>query len=154
MNDEKLEKELPKEPAKADISKEVLDNYNKALLEKLDEQIKNQNKIFDELKSINERAEKEKQEKQEAEEQEKNAPVEQTTEEKILEELKHLSELTSSEKDHKNQERITKLLEQFEEDYKDFHFQTSVINSYGVLIVPGILVTMLIAYVFKQFINW
>ena len=56
----------------------ALESYNKSLLDKLNEQTKSTNKVYDELKKFNDRSEKDKQEqeqldkKKQDENQEKN----------------------------------------------------------------------------------
>ena len=125
-----------------------LEEYNKSLLDKLNEQTKATNKVYDELKKFNERIDKDKQEQEQLENQEKK----QNSDE-ILEELKNLSKLTEENgKKTETDEKIEKIVSKVEKDYDLYHMQANVITFYGVIVIPGLLLFFFIYHLLKQFI--
>ncbi|HEM2796183.1 TPA: hypothetical protein U0617_002225 [Streptococcus suis] len=162
------------------MSSEEIVGYNKALLEKMDRQIKLNENIENELKKINERLEqtetaRAKEEKQkQAEEQARIERGEQTTEEKsltalenltkVIQEqppssddaiLKELEKLNSSYDELKNSEavhKVQKLVTSIEKDYDNFHLEMSVINTYGLLLIPFILIIIFLHNLLKKFL--
>ena len=162
------------------VTSEEFGGHSKALLEKLDRQIQQNENIEAELKKISEHleqtekarvdAEKQKQ----AEEQARIERGEQTIEEKsltalenltkviqeqppssddaILEELQKLNssyeELKTSDTVHKVQNLVTTI----SKDYEGLKLQTSVINSYGLLFIPVILIIVFLHKLLKEFI--
>ncbi|HFI0668789.1 TPA: hypothetical protein ACGO4I_002278 [Streptococcus suis] len=162
------------------VSSEDFADYNKALLEKIDRQIQQNENIENELKKLNEQlkqaetarleAEKQKQ----AEEQARIERGEQTTEEKsltalenltkVIQEqppssddaiLKELEKLNSSYSELKNSDithKVQKLVTSIEKDYDNFHLEMSVINTYGLLLIPFILIIMFLHNLLKQFL--
>ncbi|SNM00608.1 Uncharacterised protein [Streptococcus pneumoniae] len=132
----------------------ALESYNKSLLDKLNEQTKSTNKVYDELKKFNERIDKE---KKEQEEQQQKKQEEQQTDQKgieaILEELQNLSKVTEENgKQTETDEKITNLVTKIEKDYEVYQFQSKVIIFLGVIVVPGILLFLFINNLLKQFI--
>ena len=132
----------------------ALESYNKSLLDKLNEQTKSTNKVYDELKKFNERIDKE---KKEQEEQQQKKQEEQQTDQKgieaILEELQNLSKVTEENgKQTETDEKITNLVTKIEKDYEVYQFQSKVIIFLGVIVVPGILLFLFINNFLKQFI--
>lgn len=132
----------------------ALESYNKSLLDKLNEQTKSTNKVYDELKKFNERIDKE---KKEQEEQQQKKQEEQQTDQKgieaILEELQNLSKVTEENgKQTETDEKITNLVTKIEKDYEVYQFQSKVIIFLGIIVVPGILSFLFINNLLKQFI--
>jgi cell division protein FtsN len=132
----------------------ALESYNKSLLDKLNEQTKSTNKVYDELKKFNERIDKE---KKEQEEQQQKKQEEQQTDQKgieaILEELQNLSKVTEENgKQTETDEKITNLVTKIEKDYEVYQFQSKVIIFLGIIVVPGILLFLFINNLLKQFI--
>lgn len=162
------------------VSSEEIVGYNKALLEKIDRQIKLNENIEIELKKINERLEQtetaraEEEKQKQAEEQARIERGEQTTEEKsltalenltkVIQEqppssddaiLKELEKLNSSYSELKNSDithKVQKLVTSIEKDYDNFHLEMSVINTYGLLLIPFILIIMFLHNLLKQFL--
>ncbi|HEM3625499.1 TPA: hypothetical protein U1C26_002053 [Streptococcus suis] len=162
------------------MSSEEIVGYNKALLEKIDRQIKLNENIEIELKKINERLEQtetaraEEEKQKQAEEQARIERGEQTTEEKsltalenltkVIQEqppssddaiLKELEKLNSSYSELKNSDithKVQKLVTSIEKDYDNFHLEMSVINTYGLLLIPFILIIMFLHNLLKQFL--
>ncbi|MCO4652452.1 hypothetical protein Si036_01844 [Streptococcus infantarius subsp. infantarius] len=162
------------------VSSEEIVGYNKALLEKMDRQIKLNENIENELKKINERLEQtetarvEAEKQKQAEEQARIERGEQTTEEKsltalenltkVIQEqppssddaiLKELEKLNSSYSELKNSEtskQVQKLVTSISKDYEGMKLQTSVINSYGLLFIPAILIILFLHNLLKEFI--
>lgn len=162
------------------VSSEEIVGYNKALLEKMDRQIKLNENIENELKKINERLEQtetarvEAEKLKQAEEQARIERGEQTTEEKSLTALENLTKviqeqppssdnailqelqkLNSSYDELKNSDvahKVQKLVTSIEKDYDNFHLEMSVINTYGLLLIPFILIIMLLHNLLKQFL--
>ena len=162
------------------VSSEDFADYNKALLEKIDRQIQQNENIEAELKKISEHleqtekarldAEKQKQ----AEEQARIERGEQTTEEKSLTALENLTKviqeqpvssddailaelqkLNSSYEELKTSEttkQVQKLVTSITKDYEGIKLQTSVINSYGLLFIPVILIIVFLHKLLKEFI--
>ena len=162
------------------VSSEEIVGYNKALLEKMDRQIKLNENIENELKKISEHleqtekarvdAEKQKQ----AEEQARIERGEQTTEEKSLTALENLTKviqeqpvssddailaelqkLNSSYDELKTSEtskQVQKLVTTITKDYEGLKLQTSVINSYGLLFIPVFLIIVFLHKLLKEFI--
>lgn len=132
----------------------VLESYNKSLLEKLNEQTKATNKVYDELKKFNERIDKDKQEQEQLEKkkQDENQEKKQNSDE-IIEELKNLSKLTENNgKQTETDEKIAKIVTKIEKDYDIHTFQAKVITFYGVIVIPGLLLFLFINHLLKQFI--
>jgi flagellar motility protein MotE (MotC chaperone) len=103
----------------------VFESYNKSLLEKLNEQTKATNKVYDELKKFNERIDKDKQEQEQLEKkkQDENQEKKQDSDE-ILEELKNLSKLTEENgKQTETDEKIAKIVTKVEKDYDLYHMR-------------------------------
>jgi hypothetical protein len=134
-------------------TKQDFEGYNKALTDKINEQIKATEKVASELKKINERAENERaanEQKNKAEEENPQPKVE----DEILKELKHISELTSnSQKDLEADQKILSLVKKIEKDYDHYHFQSQIIGTYGVLILPALLIFYFLYHILKQFIT-
>ena len=140
------------------VSSEEIVGYNKALLEKVDRQIKLNENIENELKKINERLEQtetarvEAGKQKQAEEQARIERGEKTTEEKsltalenltkviqeqppssddaILKELEKLNSSYSELKTSETTKQVQKLVTTISKDYEGMKLQTSVINSY------------------------
>ena len=162
------------------VSSEEIVGYNKALLEKVDRQIKLNENIENELKKINERLEQtetarvEAGKQKQAEEQARIERGEKTTEEKSLTALenltkviqeqppssddaimKELEKLNSSYSELKTSEttkQVQKLVTTISKDYEGMKLQTSVINSYGLLFIPAILIILFLHNLLKEFI--
>ena len=162
------------------VSSEEIVGYNKALLEKVDRQIKLNENIENELKKINERLEQtetarvEAGKQKQAEEQARIERGEKTTEEKsltalenltkVIQEqppssddaiLKEIEKLTSSYSELKTSEttkQVQKLVTTISKDYEGMKLQTSVINSYGLLFIPAILIILFLHNLLKEFI--
>lgn len=162
------------------VSSEDFAAYNKALLEKIDRQIQQNENIENELKKINEqlkqtetaRVEAEKQ--KQAEEQARIERGEQTAEEKsltalenltkviqdqppssddaILKELEKLNSSYSELKTSETTKEVQKLVTSISKDYEGLKLQTSVINSYGLLFIPAILIILFLHNLLKEFI--
>lgn len=162
------------------VTSEQFGGHSKALLEKIDRQIQQNENIEAELKKISEHleqtekarvdAEKQKQ----AEEQARIERGEQTIEEKsltalenltkVIQEqppssedaiLKELEKLNSSYDELKNSDvahKVQKLVTSIEKDYDNFHLEMSVINTYGLLLIPFILIIMFLHNLLKQFL--
>jgi hypothetical protein len=141
----------PEELSKLSAS---LEEYNKSLLDKLDEQTKVTTKVYDELKKFNERVDKEKKEQEEL--KQKKQEEEQTDKkgtEAILEELQNLSKVTEENgKKTETDEKIAQLVTKIEKDYEVYQFQSKVIIFFGIIVVPGILLFLFIHNLLKQFI--
>ncbi|MBO1154263.1 hypothetical protein [Streptococcus thermophilus] len=162
------------------VSSEEIVGYNKALLEKMDRQIKLNENIENELKKINERLEQtetarvEAGKQKQAEEQARIDRGEQTTEEKsltalenltkviqeqppssddaILKELEKLNSSYSELKTSETTKQVQKLVTTISKDYEGIKLQTSVINSYGLLFIPAILIILFLHNLLKEFI--
>lgn len=162
------------------VSSEDFVGYNKALLEKMDRQIKQSENIESQLKKINERLEKteiariDTEKQKQAEEQARIERGERTTEEKsltalenltkviqekppssddaILKELEKLNSSYSELKTSETTKQIQKLVTTISEDYEGMKLQTSVINSYGLLFIPAILFFVFLHNLLKEFI--
>lgn len=162
------------------VSSEEIVGYNKALLEKMDRQIKLNENIENELKKINERLEQtetarvEAEKQKQAEEQARIERGEQTTEEKsltalenltkviqeqppssddaILKELEKLNSSYSELKTSETSKQVQKLVTSISKDYEGMKLQTSVINSYGLLFIPVILIILFLHNLLKEFI--
>lgn len=162
------------------VSSEEIVGYNKALLEKMDRQIKLNENIENELKKINERLEQtetarvEAEKQKQAEEQARIERGEQTTEEKsltalenltkviqeqppssddaILKELEKLNSSYSELKTSETSKQVQKLVTSISKDYEGMKLQTSVINSYGLLFIPAILIILFLHNLLKEFI--
>ena len=162
------------------VTSEQFDGHSKALIEKIDRQIQQNENIEVELKKISEHleqtekarvdAEKQKQ----AEEQARIESGEQTTEEKSLTALENLTKviqeqpvssddailaelqkLNSSYDELKTSEttkQVQKLVTSITKDYEGLKLQTSVINSYGLLFIPVILIIVFLHKLLKEFI--
>lgn len=131
-----------------------LEEYNKSLLDKLNEQTKATNKVYDELKKFNERIDKDKQEQEQLDKkkQDENQEKKQNSDE-ILEELKNLSKLTEeNSKQTETDEKIAKIVTKVEKDYDLYHMQANVITFYGVIVIPGLLLFFFINHLLKQFV--
>ena len=132
----------------------ALESYNKSLLDKLNEQTKSTNKVYDELKKFNDRSEKDKQEQEQLDKkkQDENQEKKQSSDE-ILEELKNLSKLTEDNgKQTETDEKIAKIVTKIEKDYDIHTFQAKVITFYGVIVIPGLLLFLFITHLLKQFV--
>ena len=162
------------------VSSEEIVGYNKALLEKVDRQIKLNENIENELKKINERLEQtetarvEAGKQKQAEEQARIERGEKTTEEKsltalenltkviqeqppssddaILKELEKLNSSYSELKTSETTKQVQKLVTTISKDYEGMKLQTSVINSYGLLFIPAILIILFLHNMLKEFI--
>ncbi|EWM60204.1 hypothetical protein Y022_10310 [Streptococcus thermophilus TH1477] len=162
------------------VSSEEIVGDNKALLEKMDRQIKLNENIENELKKINERLERtetarvEAGKQKQAEEQARIERGEQTTEEKsltalenltkaiqeqppssddaILKELEKLNSSYSELKTSETTKQVQKLVTTISKDYEGMKLQTSVINSYGLLFIPAILIILFLHNLLKEFI--
>ncbi|GEM_PF-3985143 len=162
------------------VTSEQFDGHSKALLEKIDRQIKQNENIEAELKKISEHleqtekarldAEKQKQ----AEEQARIDRGEQTIEEKsltalenltnviqeqppssddaILKELEKLNSSYSELKTSETTKQVQKLVTSISKDYEAIKLQTSVVNSYGLLFIPVILIIVFLHKLLKEFI--
>ena len=131
-----------------------IEEYNKSLLDKLNEQTKATNKVSDELKKFNERIEKDKKEQEQLEQKQKDETQEkQKGNDEILEELKNLSKLTEDNgKQTETDEKIAKIVTKVEKDYDLYHMQANVITFYGVIVIPGLLLFLFINHLLKQFV--
>ena len=162
------------------VTSEEIVGYNKALLEKVDRQIKLNENIENELKKINERLEQtetarvEAGKQKQAEEQARIERGEKTTEEKsltalenltkviqeqppssddaILKELEKLNSSYSELKTSETTKQVQKLVTTISKDYEGMKLQTSVINSYGLLFIPAILIILFLHNLLKEFI--
>ena len=162
------------------VTSEQFDGHSKSLLEKLDRQIQQNENIEAELKKISEHLEQTEKARLDAEKQkqaEEQARIErgdQTTEEKsltalenltkVIQEqpsssddaiLKELEKLNSSYSELKNSDithKVQKLVTSIEKDYDNFHLEMSVINTYGLLLIPFILIIMFLHNLLKQFL--
>ena len=162
------------------VSTEDFVGHSKSLLEKIDRQIQQNQNIENELKKIaehleqTEKARVDAEKQKQAEEQARIERGEQTIEEKsltalenltkviqeqppssddaILEELQKLNssyeELKTSDTVHKVQNLVTTI----SKDYEGLKLQTSVINSYGLLFIPVILIIVFLHKLLKEFI--
>ena len=162
------------------VSTEDFVGHSKALIEKLDRQIQQNENIEAELKKISEHleqtekarvdAEKQKQ----AEEQARIERGEQTTEEKsltalenltkviqeqppssedaILEELQKLNTSYEELKTSETTKQVQQLVTSISKDYEGIKLQTSVINTYGLLFIPVILIIVFLHKLLKEFI--
>ena len=162
------------------VSTEDFVGHSKALLDRLDRQIKQNENIEAELKKINDRleqtekarvdAEKQKQ----AEEQARIERGEQTTEEKSLTALENLTKVIQEQppssddailaelqklntsydelKTSETTKQVQKLVTSITKDYEGLKLQTSVINSYGLLFIPVILIIVFLHKLLKEFI--
>ncbi|HFI0350611.1 TPA: hypothetical protein ACGOWJ_001916 [Streptococcus suis] len=162
------------------VTSEQFDGHSKTLLEKLDRQIKLNENIENELKKINERLEQtetarlEAEKQKQAEEQARIERGEQTTEEKsltalenltkviqeqppssddaILQELQKLNSNYDELKTSETSKQVQKLVTSISKDYEGLKLQTSVINSYGLLFIPAILIILFLHNLLKEFI--
>ena len=162
------------------VSTEDFVGHSKALIEKLDRQIQQNENIENELKKINDRleqtekarldAEKQKQ----AEEQARIERGEQTIEEKSLTALENLTKVIQEQppssddailaelqklntsydelKTSETSKQVQKLVTSITKDYEGIKLQTSVINSYGLLFIPVILIIVFLHKLLKEFI--
>lgn len=163
------------------VSSEEIVGDNKALLEKMDRQIKLNENIENELKKINERLEQtetarvEAGKQKQADEQARIERGEQTTEEKsltalenltkviqnqppssddaILKELEKLNSSYSELKTSESTKQVQKLVTTISKDYDHYHFQSQIIGTYGVLILPALLIFYFLYHILKQFIT-
>lgn len=132
----------------------ALESYNKSLLDKLNEQTKSTNKVYDELKKFNEHIAQQKKEQEQNEqkklEQEQN---DKKGTEAILEELKNLSKVTAENGQHsETDEKIANLVTKIEKDYDVYQFQSQVIIFFGVFVIPGVALFLFINNLLKNFI--
>lgn len=162
------------------VSSEDFVGYNKALLEKMDRQIKQSENIESQLKKINERLEKaeiariDTEKQKQAEEQARIERGEQTTEEKsltalenltkviqeqppssddaILKELEKLNSSYSELRTSETMKQVQKLVTTISKDYEGMKLQNSVINSYGLIFIPAILLFIFLHNLLKEFI--
>ncbi|HFU4056005.1 TPA: hypothetical protein ACGO6G_002099 [Streptococcus suis] len=162
------------------MSSEDFVGYNKALLEKMDRQIKQSENIESQLKKINERLEKaeiariDTEKQKQAEEQARIERGEQTTEEKsltalenltkviqeqppssddaILKELEKLNSSYSELRTSETMKQVQKLVTTISKDYEGMKLQNSVINSYGLIFIPAILLFIFLHNLLKEFI--
>ncbi|HEM4549682.1 TPA: hypothetical protein U1Z92_002132 [Streptococcus suis] len=146
----------------------------------MDRQIKQSENIESQLKKINERLEKaeiariDTEKQKQAEEQARIERGEQTTEEKsltalenltkviqeqppssddaILKELEKLNSSYSELKTSETTKQVQKLVTTITKDYEEMKLQTSVINSYGLLFIPAILIILFLHNLLKEFI--
>ena len=162
------------------VTSEQFDGHSKTLLEKLDRQIKLNENIENELKKINEHLEQtetarlEAEKQKQAEEQARIERGEQTIEEKsltalenltnviqeqpsssddaILQELQKLNSNYDELKTSETSKQVQKLVTSISKDYEGLKLQTSVINSYGLLFIPAILIILFLHNLLKEFI--
>ena len=162
------------------VSTEDFVGHSKALIEKLDRQIQQNENIENELKKINDRLEQtekarvEAEKQKQAEEQARIERGEQTTEEKSLTALENLTKviqeqpvssddailaelqkLNSSYEELKTSEttkQVQKLVTSITKDYEGLNLQTSVINTYGLLFIPALLIIVFLHKLLKEFI--
>ena len=162
------------------VSTEDFVGHSKALLDRLDRQIKQNENIEAELKKINDRLEQtekarvEAEKQKQAEEQARIERGEQTTEEKsltalenltkviqeqpvssddaILQELQKLNSNYDELKTSETSKQVQKLVTSISKDYEGIKLQTSVINSYGLLFIPVILIIVFLHKLLKEFI--
>ena len=162
------------------VSTEDFVGHSKALIEKLDRQIQQNENIENELKKINDRLEQtdkarvEAEKQKQAEEQARIERGEQTTEEKSLTALENLTKviqeqpvssddailaelqkLNSSYEELKTSEttkQVQKLVTSITKDYEGLKLQTSVINTYGLLFIPALLIIVFLHKLLKEFI--
>jgi cell division protein FtsN len=132
----------------------ALESYNKSLLDKLNEQTKSTNKVYDELKKFNERSEKDKKEQEEQQQKkQEEQQADQEGTEAILEELKNLSKVTAENGQHsETDEKIANLVTKIEKDYDVYQFQSQVIIFFGVFVIPGVALFLFINNLLKNFI--
>ena len=124
----------------------ALESYNKSLLDKLNEQTKSTNKVYDELKKFNDRSEKDKKEQEEQQADQKGT-------EAILEELENLSKVTAENGQHsETDEKIANLVTKIEKDYDVYRFQSQVIIFFGIFVIPGVALCLFINNLLKNFI--
>ena len=162
------------------VTSEQFGGHSKALIEKLDRQIQQNENIENQLKNIAEHLEQTEKARLDAEKQkqaEEQARIErgdQTTEEKSLTALENLTKviqeqppssddailaelqkLNSSYDELKTSEttkQVQKLVTSISKDYEGLKLQTSVINSYGLLFIPVILIIVFLHKLLKEFI--
>ena len=162
------------------VSTEEFVGHSKALLERIDRQIQQNENIENELKKINDRLEQtekarvEAEKQKQAEEQARIERGEQTTEEKSLTALENLTKviqeqpvssddailaelqkLNSSYEELKTSEttkQVQKLVTSITKDYEGLKLQTSVINTYGLLFIPALLIIVFLHKLLKEFI--
>lgn len=162
------------------VSSEDFVSYNKALLEKLDRQLKQNDNIEGQLKKINERLEKaeiariDTEKQKQVEEQARIERGEQTTEEKSLTALENLTKVIQEQppssddailkeleklnisygelKSSETIKQVQKLVTSISKDYEGMKLQTSVVNSYGLLFIPAVLVIVFLHNLLKEFI--
>lgn len=162
------------------VSTEDFVGHSKALLDRLDRQIQQNENIENELKKISEHLEQtekarvEAEKIKQAEEQARIERGEQTIEEKSLTALENLTKviqeqptssddailqelqkLNSSYEELKTSEttkQVQKLVTSISKDYEGMKLQTSVINSYGLLFIPVILIIVFLHKLLKEFI--
>lgn len=148
------------------VSSEDFANYNGALLEKIDRQVKLNESIESQLKKIDERLEKAEtanSDNQGQTTEEKNLlALENLT--KVIQEkssfsddsvLKELEKLSSSYDEWKNAEttqQFQNLVTTISKDYEGIKLQTSVINSYGLIFIPALLLIIFLYNLLKEFI--
>ena len=162
------------------VSTEDFVGHSKALIEKLDRQIQQNENIENELKKINDRLEQtekarvEAEKQKQAEEQARIERGEQTTEEKSLTALENLTKVIQEQppssddailaelqklntsydelKTSETTKQVQKLVTSITKDYEGMKLQTSVINSYGLLFIPVILIIVFLHKLLKEFI--
>lgn len=162
------------------VTSEEFGGHSKALLERIDRQIQQNENIENQLKKIaehleqTEKARLDAEKQKQAEEQARIERGEQTIEEKsltalenltnVIQEqpassddaiLKELEKLNSSYDELKNSDvahKVQKLVTSIEKDYDNFHLEMSVINTYGLLLIPFILIIMFLHNLLKQFL--
>lgn len=162
------------------VSSEDFVGYNKALLEKMDRQIKLNENIESELKKINEWLENtettriETEKKKQAEEQNRIERGEQTTEEKSLTALENLTKVIQEQpassdgailgeleklnksydelKSSDMAQKVQKLVIDVSKDYEGMKLQTSVVNTYGLLFIPALLLILFLHKLLQEFI--
>ena len=162
------------------VTSEQFGGHSKALLDRLDRQIQQNENIEAELKKINDRLEQtekarvEAEKQKQAEEQARIERGEQTTEEKsltalenltkviqeqpvssddaILQELQKLNSNYDELKTSETSKQVQKLVTSISKDYEGIKLQTSVINSYGLLFIPVILIIVFLHKLLKEFI--
>ena len=162
------------------VTSEEFGGHSKALLDRLDRQIQQNENIEAELKKINDRLEQtekarvEAEKQKQAEEQARIERGEQTTEEKSLTALENLTKVIQEQppssddailaelqklntsydelKTSETTKQVQKLVTSITKDYEGMKLQTSVINSYGLLFIPVILIIVFLHKLLKEFI--
>ncbi|WP_067091666.1 hypothetical protein [Streptococcus marmotae] len=70
----------------------------------------------------------------------------------ILKELEKLNSSYDELKTAETTEQVKKLVTQIQKDYDHYHFQTSVVAFYGILIIPALLLFLFLHHLLKQFL--